>query len=63
MEPGLKLQLQYSAEVIDRAARRLFAAAEDPDVAPGVYDLEFFRERVAAHPEAYIRDEDYSEEK
>jgi hypothetical protein len=56
-----ELKLQYSAQVIDRAAKRMLAATEDPDVAPGVYDLDFFRERVPAHPEDYIRDEDYTD--
>jgi hypothetical protein len=46
---------QYPADVIVRAAKRLFAIAEEE--VPGVYDLEFFRERVAAHPD-FVTDED-----
>ena len=61
MAENLKLTTQYSAEVIDRAARRLFEGAEDS--VPGVYDLEFYRERVAANPEHYVREGDCTEEK
>lgn len=46
---------QYPADVIARAAKRLFAIAEEE--VPGVYDLEFFRERVAAHPD-FVTHED-----
>lgn len=46
---------QYPADVIARAAKRLFAIAEEE--VPGVYDLEFFRERVATHPD-FVTDED-----
>jgi hypothetical protein len=46
---------QYPADVIARAAKRLFAIAEAE--VPGVYDLEFFRERVATNPD-FVTDED-----
>ena len=49
----------YTAEQIERAAQRLCNIAEDPDVAPGIYDLGFFRERVAADPGDYVREEDF----
>jgi hypothetical protein len=49
----------FPRDVIERAAKRLFAIAEDPDIAPGVYDLDFLRERVAAHPKDYVTHEDF----
>ena len=46
---------QYPADVIVRAAKRLFALAEE--VEPGVFDLEHFQEKVAAEPD-FVTDED-----
>lgn len=51
-------QSKYTEAQVERAAKRLYETAEDPDVAPGVYDLDFFRERVAADPGDYIQQED-----
>jgi hypothetical protein len=49
----------YTEQQIERAAQRLYETAEDPDVAPGVYTLDFFRERVAADPGDYVQPEDF----
>lgn len=55
------LTVQYSAEVVGRAANRIFANCEDPGVARGVYTLEFWVERIAADPEAYVQQEDFTD--
>jgi len=53
------MEEQYPNDVIERAAKRLFAIAEAPDIARGVYDLDFYRERVAADPKDYVTHDDF----